>query len=109
MSLRALSIAIAVPLVFCGCQTSGVAPPITPTLVAASGGKSPALLTSGREFFTGRCTTCHSADPPSKYTLEKWREIVGKMAGRAKLSTGEQSAILAYLSAAHDAAPVAGN
>ena len=109
MNLRALSVAITVPLALWGCETSGIAPPITPALVAASGGKKPALLAHGRELFTGRCTTCHSADPPSKYTGEKWREIVRDMAGRAKLSEEDQAAILAYLAAARGAAPSGGN
>ena len=103
MIARAFSITAALAL--CACTTLSVAPPISPALVAAGGGHSPAVLAIGRELFTGRCTACHTADPPAKYTIGEWREIVGDMAHRAKLSVEQQSALLSYIAASREIAP----
>ena len=99
--MRAFTIGAA-SLTLAGCAVTSVAPPVTPALVAASAGKSAATLAAGREIFAGRCTTCHSADPPGKYSVAKWREIVGDMSHRAKLDASQEAALLAYITAAHD-------
>lgn len=100
--MRAFTIAAAASLALGGCAVTSVAPPVTPALVAASGGKSAATLAMGREIFAGRCTACHSADPIGKYSVAKWRDIVGDMSHRAKLDALREAALLAYLTAAHD-------
>ena len=101
--MRAFTIAAAASLAWGGCAVTSVAPPVTPALVAASGGKSAATLAVGREIFAGRCTTCHSADPIGKYSVAKWREIVGNMSHRAKLDASQEASLLAYIAVAHDA------
>lgn len=84
-----------------GCANlASVAPPVTPTMVGVSGGASEATLLAGRRIFTVQCTACHSADPVVKYPFAEWRQIVGKMSERSKLSVEEESALLAYLQAA---------
>ena len=100
--MRAFTIAAAASLALGGCAVTSVAPPVTPALVTASGGKSAVTLAVGRELFAGRCTTCHSADPIGKYSVAKWREIVGDMSHRAKLDASQLAALLAYITAAHD-------
>ena len=107
--MRALSITVAASLAVGGCAAVSVAPPITSALIAASGGKPAVTLAMGREIFAGRCTACHSADPVGKYSIAKWREIVGDMAHRAKLDATQQAALLAYLAAAHDTTRSTGN
>ena len=98
--MRAPFIAAAAALALGGCATVSVAPPVTPALLAASEGKPAATLALGREIFTGRCTACHSADPPGKHTVAEWHGIVGDMAHRAKLDASQEAALLAYLAAA---------
>lgn len=102
--MRVSTVVAAASLFFAGCAVVSVAPPVTPALVAASGGKSAAILAMGREIFAGRCTTCHSANPVGKFSVAKWREIVRDMSHRAKLDASQEAALLAYLSAAHDTA-----
>lgn len=83
------------------CSTlESVAPPVTDAMVAAGGGALPHALERGREVYTGACTACHTADPVSKYTMVRWREIVGDMAERTELKAADKSALLAYLTAA---------
>ena len=94
---------VAASLALGGCAVVSVAPPVTPALVAASGGKSATTLALGREMFAGRCTTCHAADPTGKYSVTRWREIVGDMAHRAKLDPSQEAALLAYITAAREA------
>jgi mono/diheme cytochrome c family protein len=76
-----------------------MAPPVSARMVAA-GGASMATLDSGRRLYTGRCTTCHSIDPVTKHSVDRWRAIIDEMAGEAKLSASEKSAVLAYVLAA---------
>ena len=40
-----------------------------------------------------------------KYSLSRWREIVGEMSERTKLTATDQSALLDYLAAAHKVGP----
>jgi mono/diheme cytochrome c family protein len=84
-----------------GCANlAEVAPPVTPAMVGVSGGASVESLGEGRRIFTRECTSCHSADPVSKYTFPEWREIVADMSERTKLSADEERALLAYIQAA---------
>jgi mono/diheme cytochrome c family protein len=56
-------------------------------------------LAEGRRIYLGQCTACHSAEPVSRYSRERWKEIVGEMSSEAKLTTGQESALWAYLAA----------
>jgi mono/diheme cytochrome c family protein len=66
-------------------------------------GASMETLKSGREVFVYRCTSCHTIDPVSRHPMAYWRHAVEDMASRAKLTASEHAAIVAYLSAAHEA------
>lgn len=57
----------------------------------------------GKKLYYGRCTSCHAADPPGKYTMDEWDDMVYHMAARAKLTASEKSALLTFLRA--NAAP----
>lgn len=101
MSRPSLLGALASLALLAGCANlATVAPPVTLAMVAVSGGAGEAALTAGRRIFTVQCTACHSADPVAKYPFSEWRQIVGKMGERSKLSAEEESALLAYLQAA---------
>ena len=85
---------------FVGCETT--APPVLTPEIAVAGTRRDVLastLKAGREVFTTKCVTCHVAQPIPKYSVSEWRGIVGKMAGRAKLSETDRAELLAYLTA----------
>lgn len=107
MDLRVLSFIGAAlgALALGGCVSmDAIAPPVT---AAMSGSGAPQeTLDRGRRIYTGACTACHSADPVGKYSLSRWREIVGEMSERTKLTATDQSALLDYLAAAHKVGPV---
>jgi mono/diheme cytochrome c family protein len=84
----------------CSTTTSALAPPVTTAMIAAGGGALSGTLERGRELYTGACTSCHAADAVSKYTMVRWREIIGDMAERTELNAPDKSALLAYLTAA---------
>lgn len=91
-----------------GCVSPGtIAPPVTPAMVSAAGGVSAATLEEGRRIFAGPCTSCHAADPVSRYSVPEWRAVVDDMAPRAKLDPARRAALLAYIVAASGAAPPA--
>jgi mono/diheme cytochrome c family protein len=83
-----------------------IAPPVSAQM-AAVGGTSTTALDSGRRLYTGRCATCHSIDPVTKHSPDRWRAILDDMASEAKLSTSEKSAVLAYILAARSVATTA--
>lgn len=90
----------ATALVISGCASlQSVAPPVTAAVVGASGGASVATLEEGRRIFAGACTSCHAADPVSKYSATEWHAIVDDMAERTKLDGNRRAALLAYITA----------
>jgi mono/diheme cytochrome c family protein len=92
---------VAAALTFGGCASlETVAPPVSATMVAAMPGTSLAALEQGRRIFTRACTSCHSAEPVDRYSLEAWRGIVSEMSDRTKLDAAGEAALLAYIAAA---------
>ena len=84
-----------------GCVTEGgIAPPVTPAMVAAARGTPEAILEEGRKIFAGPCASCHTADPVSKYTTAEWHRIVDDMAERTKLDSSRKAALMTYIVAA---------
>lgn len=81
-----------------------LAPPVTASM-SGSAGTSPATLEAGRRLYVGRCASCHSIDPVSKYSAARWREIIADMAHRSKLTATENEAVLAYVLAARTSSP----
>src|SRR4029453_11517866 len=75
--------------------------------MAAEGGTSASSLESGRRLYTGRCATCHSIDPVTKHSPDRWRAILDDMANEAKLSASEKSAGLTYILAPRSVATTA--
>jgi uncharacterized membrane protein len=100
LEFRFAWLALAGPLLGGCASIETVAPPVTPVMVAALPGASTTLLEEGRRIFTRACTSCHSAEPVERYSIEAWREIVIDMSERTKLDASEKSALLAYLAAA---------
>ena len=75
-------------------------PPVTPALVAASGGGSAAVLEEARKLYTARCTECHDLELLDSKTMEGWSRAMASMGGRAHLSDVQRGKILQYLAAA---------
>jgi mono/diheme cytochrome c family protein len=91
-------------IVLGGCVSmEQLAPPVS-SRMAAEGGTSASTLESGRRLYTGRCAACHSIDPVSKHSPDRWRAIIDDMADKAELSASEKSAVLAYILAARSVA-----
>ncbi len=106
MFLKSVLGLLACALLFAGCAALvNVAPPVTPAMIAASGGASGATLETGRRIYATQCTTCHLADPVTKHSSAAWRRIVADMSERAKLDEAQESALLAYVQAAPKAVP----
>jgi cytochrome c5 len=90
---RSLMLAVFAGLFVSACETTAPAPNRSGAAAEATTSSAP----DGRRIYYGRCTPCHAADPVKDYTRSEWREIVADMAGRAKLSGPERSAVLAYV------------
>lgn len=106
MPPRLRTILLAGALLPGGCAALvNVAPPVTPAMVAVSGGADAATLDRGRRIFTTQCAACHRADPVTKFSFPEWRRIVAEMKERTKLDAAQESALLAYLQAAPKAMP----
>ena len=77
-------------------------PAVSPALIAnaRSDHVDAGQLQNGRRLFVSRCLECHTLPPATRYTRNQWPHLVSRMSGRANLSTGEQTAIVAYLRAA---------
>jgi cytochrome c5 len=75
-------------------------PPVTPALVAASGGSSAAVLEEARKLYTARCTECHDLELLDSRSMDGWSRAMASMGGRAHLSDGQRGKILEYLAAA---------
>lgn len=85
---------MAVALAMVGCvSTETLVPPVDPARANAS------VLTEGRRIYLRRCTACHAPEPVNGYSFAEWRQEVGEMRGDAKLKSGEEQKLLAYLRA----------
>jgi hypothetical protein len=60
-------------------------------------GSSRQSLEQGRELYVARCSGCHTLHEPRSYRAERWRDVVGVMAPRARLSPSESDLVLRYL------------
>ena len=87
-----------------GCETTAGpgAPPITAATLAAGARQQadPAMLTSGRSLYIGRCARCHALPAVAEHSAEQWPEIVSHMAKRSGLNAQQSRAVLAYVLAA---------
>ena len=95
-------------LIIGGCaamSTQQAAPSVTPALIDAGNarGLAPADIKRGREIFVGRCAECHTLQPPVGRTEAQWREVLPRMARRARLDADEARAVEAYVFSARTA------
>lgn len=99
--MRRLGTLLAI-LVLAGC---GV-PRVTPELVTIAQRSDPTTngerLESARTLYVTRCSSCHSLHVPLDYEVSEWRGWMRKMSRKAKLTTGQDSEILAFIFAARE-------
>ena len=60
-------------------------------------GTTAADLERGRSLYVRRCAGCHTVPLPSVHTPAEWPEVIGEMAGRARLSPPERADIERFL------------
>jgi hypothetical protein len=68
-------------------------------------GVSMEQLTTGRKLLVTRCIACHSLIPVSKYSAQRWPELVTSMSERAGLDDIQRAEVSAYLVAARQSLP----
>ncbi len=60
-------------------------------------GTTAADLERGRALYVRRCAGCHAVPLPSAHTPAEWPDVLGEMAGRARLSAPERADIERFL------------
>lgn len=54
-------------------------------------------LNKGKQAYEGNCAGCHSLYSPSKFSEEKWKKEVPKMAKKANVNADTENQILKYV------------
>lgn len=60
-------------------------------------GTTLAELNEGKAIFEGNCNKCHSLKKPFKKTEEEVRNVLPKMAKKAKIDSKQEDLVLKYL------------
>ncbi len=72
------------------------APPVA--MISSMVNKNTAEISQGRDIYVTRCAKCHSVEPVTKYSREKWvQDILPEMAEETNLSVSEAEAVKAYV------------
>ncbi len=58
-------------------------------------------LELGRQVYLMDCARCHGVEPIGRYSESRWREILPRMGEESRLDAEEQTAVNAYVMAAH--------
>ena len=88
---------------FLGCMTlEQMAPPIGEQFqtVAARHGVDITTLEAGRRVYLTDCVRCHGVEPISRYTAERWHEILPRMAAESYLDDQRTTDVEAYVTLA---------
>jgi mono/diheme cytochrome c family protein len=73
--------------------------------MAATAGQPFSVLEHGRQLYGGACSACHAPYPAANYSSPQWHDLIADMGERAKLSSADSNAVLAYVLAARAATP----
>ncbi len=57
----------------------------------------PESVEQGRLLYITSCTKCHSPEPVTRYSLERWGGILPRMADEADLDENAEQAVSAYI------------
>ena len=96
---RALGIAILSGCVM-GCATTiDLAPLVDERAIETANamGFSPQTVKHGRLLYITSCVRCHSPEPVTRYSLERWNGILPRMAEQAGLDEKAEQAVSAYI------------
>ena len=74
-------------------------PPSLPPPDAPKGPEKPSDESMGRSIYSSNCTKCHAAKNVKNYTFARWESILKTMVPNAKLSSEEESYLVAYIRA----------
>ncbi len=88
-----------------------LAPPVDEAMLAAMaprGGVAAGRIEHGRTIYVTKCARCHSPERVTKYSLERWGEILPRMAHEASLPSEDEAAVQMYIKAVIRAQPEAG-
>ena len=96
---RALGIA-ALSVCVSGCATTiDLAPLVDERAIETANamGFSPESIEQGRLLYITSCAKCHSPEPVTRYSLERWGGILPRMAEQADLDNEAEQAVSAYI------------
>lgn len=54
-------------------------------------------VTAGHSTFNAKCGRCHGLKNPDTHTVSQWKDIIAKMAPKAKLDSTERANVTAYV------------
>lgn len=57
------------------------------------------IWSAGAQFYSQKCSQCHTLHQPSEFTANQWPGIVGSMAHNAQLSGSQEDLVVRYLQA----------
>ncbi len=103
-STLAVGMGLGMFAMFSGCMTlEQMAPPIGGKFqkIAARHGVEVETLELGREIYLSGCVKCHSVEPISRYSAEKWRSMLPTMFDKTLLYGEDARALEAYITLAH--------
>jgi cytochrome c5 len=98
--LRTALLAVLLTAAGLGCGASAIPRPTdshVSRVQAEWPGTTRQSLERGRDLYVARCSGCHSLFAPAAYPAARWRELLGKMGPRARLSREERELVLHYL------------
>ena len=61
--------------------------------------KKMAMIATGKEVYSVKCSKCHEAYEPKEFNEAKWVKLIDWMGPRAKLEANDKEAVLAYVKA----------
>ena len=54
-------------------------------------------MDEGKVLFQGNCSKCHKLFEPGSRTVDKWENVLPRMAKRSKLTEAQEGLVRAYL------------
>jgi cytochrome c5 len=97
-AVLALSLAAAVA---CGFPKTGAAPPPLSPAQTASALTSPGVteqsLTAGHDAFIAKCNGCHGYPDLGSISVEKWPDVMMRMAHKADLTESQGNDVLHFI------------
>lgn len=82
--------------VLSACRTiEQAAPPVDASMAGDQATRQ--SLARGRDVYLRQCTSCHTAEPVTRYTQDQWQGIITRMAPKSKLSVAQTADLRLYI------------